>query len=282
MKKSLLLITAFILSMNTYGLTMAEYNLQITKINAIEDEQMRDLIKKELAKKIANEVADSTEVKKVNETSKVEVSGEEVVTKEVASDGGATVKIEINNKVGEVAAIKAPAPTYITNESDDFDFQIGVSSIYSQVKYYDADLDLIGGELTFGGVKTFNGKHKLRLNLGFRSLEADTITLSDGVEYDIISKFEYFGAGLNTSYTYMTNKVFGIGTYAGFNYGEIESCYDGSCENYDTYIADAGIRFDVKVFAWNPYLTLGYTFYNIEDYKFDAISAYLGILNFEF
>ncbi|MFG1504529.1 hypothetical protein [Halobacteriovorax sp. ZH5_bin.2] len=256
---SLLFILAF--STQAFGLSLEEYNTQVDKINStIKDEQMRLLIKQELAKEIAKSL-----------------SKQKVDIKEVEEAPGEKVEQE-SPKTVESTQVVAPE---LLIEKDNFKVQLGISAIASTLDFYGASLNLIGNELSISGVKKVDN-HKFRLGLGIRSLKADTITLENGVEYDILKKVDYSGAGVNLSYTYMVRSGFGVGAYMAFNYGETDLCEVDYCYNLDTTISDLGARFDFNLAAWNPYLTIGYSLYNIDGHEFDAATAYLGLLNFEF
>ncbi|MFG1483802.1 hypothetical protein ABMA79_04320 [Halobacteriovorax sp. HFRX-2_2] len=257
---SLLFIMA--LSTQAFGMSLEEYNTQVEKINStIKDEQMRLLVKQELAKEIAKSLS----------TQKAEV-------KEVEDAPVEKVEQESPKTIQNTQAVLVPE---FVEEKDDFKFQLGISAIASTLDFYGTSLNLIGNELSISGVKKIDN-HKFRLGLGIRSLKADTITLENGVEYEILNKIDYSGAGVNLSYTYMVTSGFGVGAYTAFNYGETDLCEVDHCYNLDTTISDIGARFDFNLAAWNPYLTIGYSLYKIDGYKFDAATAYLGLLNFEF
>ncbi|WP_156979721.1 hypothetical protein [Bacteriovorax sp. BAL6_X] len=262
MKKisSLLFIVA--LSTQVFGMSLEEYNAQVDKINStIKDEQMRLLVKQELAK----EIAKSLSTQKVDEK-EVEEAPAEVVEEESPK---------------EVQNTQAVLVSDFVEEKDKFKFQLGINAIASTLDFYGSSLNLIGNELSITGVKKVDN-HKFRLGLGIRSLKADTITLENGAEYNILNKIDYSGAGVNLSYTYMVTSGFGVGAYMAFNYGETDLCEVDYCYNLDTTISELGARIDFNLAAWNPYLTIGYSLYNIDGHEFDAASAYLGLLNFEF
>ncbi|POB14726.1 hypothetical protein C0Z22_06415 [Halobacteriovorax sp. DA5] len=267
-KRVLSLIFILALSTQTFGLSLEEYNTQVEKINAtIKDEQMRSLVKQELAKEIAKSLSPKKE----------EVLVQEVVVEAPKQELDATTQ-QLHNDINSTKVMIAPE---LESSKDNLKVQLGISAISSTVDYYGADLHLVGSELAVSGVKKINN-HKFRIGLSIRTMEADSITLEDGFDYDILNEIEYSGAGVNLSYTYMLTRGFGLGAYSSFNYGETDFCDGGQCYNLDTTISDLGVRMDFKIAAWNPYLTLGYSLYNIDGYKFDAATAYLGLLNFEF
>ncbi|MFG1591548.1 hypothetical protein [Halobacteriovorax sp. CON-3] len=257
---SLLFIVA--LSTQAFGMSLEEYNTQVEKINStIKDEQMRLLVKQELAKEIAKSLSmQKAEVKEV----------EEAPAEKVEQESPKTVQ--------NTQAVLVPE---FVEEKDDFKFQLGISAIASTLDFYEKDINLIGSELAVSGVKSIDN-HKYRLGLVIRSLRAESYTLANGVEYEMLSNADYSGAGVNFSYTYMVTSSFGVGAYTSFNYGETDICKNGQCLSLDTTISDIGARFDLNLAAWNPYLTIGYSLYNIDGREFDAATAYLGLLNFEF
>lgn len=275
-----LLLTSFFLTLNVFAIDYSKYD------EALRNIQDPDL-KKALIEKMSNEIAESlkeaqsynvdTDVSNTENSSDTQLGPK--IEREVATIS--TVSEE-SEKINVVKDGFTKVETF--EETQDLKFNLGIIGVANKYKIDNTDINFIGSNLSVGLTKNIL-QHKLRGHLNYFKTKGDSADY-DGNKYDLASlglAIDYKGIGIGASYSYFVSEYVGLGGYINYSEGKLKGKINDEYYSYETSLIDFGVRLDFQVSAWNPYIAIGPSFISADgDETYRGMSAYVGLINFEF
>lgn len=275
-----LLLTSFFLTLNVFAIDYTKYD------EALRNIQDPDL-KKALIEKMSSEIAESlkeakshnidTDVSSTESSSDAEMGPK--IEREVATISTVT---EESEKINVVKDGFTKVETF--EERQDLKFNLGIVGVANKYKIDNININFIGSNLSVGLTKNIL-QHKLRGHLNYFKTKGDSADL-DGSKYDLESMgltIDFKGIGIGASYSYFFSDNVGLGGYINYSEGRLKGKKVDEYFSYDTSIVDFGVRLDFQVSAWNPYISVGPSFISADgDETYRGMSAYVGLINFEF
>ncbi len=180
-------------------------------------------------------------------------------------------------------AVPAAQEVASTSSDREFKFVIGANGFASTIDIDGVDGKFTGAAIEVGFARYFES-HRLRFSLLFQSYELEELSYA-GTTIKLSStpvSLDYTGVGLGFNYTYFVNDAVGFGGYLNHSRGDLKGCDATSCSTEDGYQTDIGARVDFKVGVWTPFIGLGATSIGSDGESYSGVSAYVGLLNFEF